>query len=308
MATSLNVNCGIASLAVNPIEQLDVAVNHSEKGPSPSFAVEIIEASNASSPEKRSALFDLFSEPAAAAVKLPEDTQPSCAPIPFCALPVSFTITTTGDDFTRQDDDEDDEECEGDSDDSDSEASSPFNAREAFDSEAGVDILDLAVSNSGKEDPNGQNEQHGQLSPARVVNDHDDLFSDFETGTTVMDLMSVNETQAPCPPPLHSSTTVMTRPPLPASRSEEMDMKGKIEALSLEMSHSVTEVIEEECEDPQGSDEADDDLPQRREEYIKLFMRADIVYSSPLTRAVQTALAAMCGHSALTKNKLVLYR
>jgi hypothetical protein len=52
----------------------------------------------------------------------------------------------------------------------------------------------------------------------------------------------------------------------------------------------------------------DDDLPQRREEYIRLFMRADIVYVSPLTRAVQTALAAMCGHQALTKNKLTLYR
>jgi hypothetical protein len=50
------------------------------------------------------------------------------------------------------------------------------------------------------------------------------------------------------------------------------------------------------------------DLPQRREEYIRLFMRADIVYVSPLTRAVQTALAAMCGHQALTKNKLTLYR
>jgi hypothetical protein len=52
----------------------------------------------------------------------------------------------------------------------------------------------------------------------------------------------------------------------------------------------------------------DIDLTQRREEYVRLFMRADVVYSSPLTRAVQTALAAMCGHSSLTKTKLTLYR
>jgi hypothetical protein len=52
----------------------------------------------------------------------------------------------------------------------------------------------------------------------------------------------------------------------------------------------------------------DDDLPRRREEYIRLFMRADIVYSSPLTRAVQTALAAMCGHTALEQNRLTLLR
>eukprot|EP00428_Durinskia_dybowskii_P076483 CAMPEP_0170355624 /NCGR_PEP_ID=MMETSP0117_2-20130122/741_1 /TAXON_ID=400756 /ORGANISM="Durinskia baltica, Strain CSIRO CS-38" /LENGTH=1335 /DNA_ID=CAMNT_0010609673 /DNA_START=108 /DNA_END=4115 /DNA_ORIENTATION=- len=50
------------------------------------------------------------------------------------------------------------------------------------------------------------------------------------------------------------------------------------------------------------------DLPQRREEYVRLFLHADIVYSSPLTRALQTALAAMCGHSALVKNPLTLYR
>jgi hypothetical protein len=55
---------------------------------------------------------------------------------------------------------------------------------------------------------------------------------------------------------------------------------------------------------------ADDgeDLPQRRAEYVRMFMRADSVYSSPLTRAVQTALAAMAGHGALKKNKLTLYR
>ena len=58
-------------------------------------------------------------------------------------------------------------------------------------------------------------------------------------------------------------------------------------------------------EDPQIEG---DDLPQRRKEYIKLFMRADIVYASPLTRALQTALASMCGHPALTKHKLTLYR
>jgi hypothetical protein len=59
-------------------------------------------------------------------------------------------------------------------------------------------------------------------------------------------------------------------------------------------------------EEDSGGD--DDDLPQRREEYIRLFMRADIVYVSPLTRAVQTALAAMCGHQALAQRKLTLYR
>lgn len=64
----------------------------------------------------------------------------------------------------------------------------------------------------------------------------------------------------------------------------------------------------ESCVSAETDSVEDDDLPQRREEYIKLFMRADIVYASPLTRALQTALAAMCGHSALTKNKLTLNR
>lgn len=288
LSTSLNVNCGIASLVVNPIEQLDVAV-HIEKGPSPSFLPENV----ANTPSKKSALFDLFSEANPAARSAEEDKLGNAPPSHH---PVSFTVTTN-------DNDDDDGE------DSDSEASSPFNATATFDSEAGDDILDLAISNSGKENENGSKsvkEKSGQLSPVRVVHNHDDLFNDFVPSCTE-DLMSTDKSPSFFPPPLHAST-LMTRPPLPTSRSEEFEPKGKLEPLSLEMSHSITEVIEEECDDPGESEEADDDLPQRREEYIKLFMRADIVYSSPLTRALQTALAAMCGHSALTKNKLVLYR
>jgi len=295
VATSLNVNCGIASLAVNPIEQLDVAVIHAEKGPSPSFEPESIETNNAASPAKKSALFDLFSEASVVPKPAEEMTQP-----PLCPVPVSFTLTTTDEDFAEVIDNV------GDDSDSDSGASSPFNAAETFESEAGdVDALDLAISTSGKEDES-ERDKNGQFSPARVVTDHDDLFSDFAP-TPAADLVTVQETQPPCPPAF-SVSLPMTRPPLPTARSEEFETNNKVEALSLEMSHSVTEVIEEECDDPGENDEADDDLPQRREEYIKLFMRADIVYSSPLTRALQTALAAMCGHSALTKNKLVLYR
>lgn len=298
VATSLNVNCGIASLAVNPIEQLDVAVIHAEKGPSPSFVPEGFDTNNASSPAKKSALFDLFSDVSAVTQPAEERTQP-----PLCPVPVSFTLTTADEDFTELDADA----CDVDDSDSDSGASSPFNAAETFESEAdAVDALDLAISTSGKEDESEMKDKNGQFSPARVVTDHDDLFSDFEA-TPAVDLRSVNETRPPCPPAF-SVSLPMTRPPLPTARSEEFETNNKIEALSLEMSHSVTEVIEEECDDPGENDEADDDLPQRREEYIKLFMRADIVYSSPLTRALQTALAAMCGHSALTKNKLVLYR
>ena len=50
------------------------------------------------------------------------------------------------------------------------------------------------------------------------------------------------------------------------------------------------------------------ELEQRRLIYIRLFLRADVVYSSPLTRAVQTALMALNGHHAFTKNNLCFYR
>ncbi len=300
LSTSLNANCGIASMAMNPIEQLDVTVVHSQKGPSPSFAPETFETNVACSPAKKSALFDLFSEIGAVTKPVEEITQS-----PFCPLPVSFALATAGEDVPRQDDNVREN---NDTDDSDSEASSPFNAAETFESEAtGADLLDLAISTSEKESAKDGKVQHGQLSPVRVVHNHDDLFSDFEATPAVKLVAAADEMQAPRPPPLYVSLP-MTRPPLPTTRVDELETSIKIEALSLEMSHSITEVIEEECADPGESDEEDDDLPQRREEYIKLFMRADIVYSSPLTRALQTALVAMCGHSALTKNKLVLYR
>lgn len=77
-------------------------------------------------------------------------------------------------------------------------------------------------------------------------------------------------------------------------------------ALSPEQIAEIESVTSTEVDLPPPPDDAD--LPQRREEYVRLFLRADIVYSSPLTRAVQTALAAMCGHPALANNKLILYR
>jgi len=48
-------------------------------------------------------------------------------------------------------------------------------------------------------------------------------------------------------------------------------------------------------------------LEQRREEYINLFMHADGVYSSPFTRALETAVVAMEDHPSLLANGLVLY-
>lgn len=39
-------------------------------------------------------------------------------------------------------------------------------------------------------------------------------------------------------------------------------------------------------------------VEQRRQEYMKLFLHADAIYSSPLTRALQTAILTMNGHPA----------
>eukprot|EP01033_Poteriospumella_lacustris_P001364 gene1364-995_t len=39
-------------------------------------------------------------------------------------------------------------------------------------------------------------------------------------------------------------------------------------------------------------------VEQRRQEYMKLFLHADAIYSSPLTRALQTAVLTMNGHPA----------
>jgi len=50
------------------------------------------------------------------------------------------------------------------------------------------------------------------------------------------------------------------------------------------------------------------ELEHRRLAFIRLFLRSDMVYTSPLTRAVQTALMAMYGHNAFVKSNLCFYR
>ena len=52
----------------------------------------------------------------------------------------------------------------------------------------------------------------------------------------------------------------------------------------------------------------EDAVDERRDGYIRLFMHADRVYSSPLTRAMQTALLSMEDHRAMNNNGLILYR
>ncbi len=52
----------------------------------------------------------------------------------------------------------------------------------------------------------------------------------------------------------------------------------------------------------------DEFFEQRRDEYINLFKHADRVYSSPLTRAIETAYVSMEGHPALAETGLTLYR
>lgn len=51
-----------------------------------------------------------------------------------------------------------------------------------------------------------------------------------------------------------------------------------------------------------------DEINQRRHEYMRLFLEADQVYSSPFTRAIETAYVSLWGHPALEKNCLTLYR
>jgi hypothetical protein len=47
---------------------------------------------------------------------------------------------------------------------------------------------------------------------------------------------------------------------------------------------------------------------KRRQEYIKLFLHADRIFSSPLTRALETAVLSMEGHRAAKASGITLYR
>ena len=284
------IAAGIAALSLSPLEQLDVTSPVPPAASGPSFAVENIEVSIETTQVRKSALFDLFGDVDSSAQLL---SGPPTAGSDQSPVPVTITITTTGAEYNVS---------------SDSEASTPYKSGpDSVGSEVDVNAHTPPASMAPRAPKATALMVEGiasprspQHSPARAVHDTDDLFADFGS-PPVADLMMVEETLSPFPPPLH----VAPPPYRSRAHSQEMDFRGKPAALSLEMTNPVAGMAE--C-DSDHSDEEDDDLPQRREEYIKLFMRADIVYASPLTRALQTALAAMCGHSALTKNKLTLNR
>jgi hypothetical protein len=159
-------------------------------------------------------------------------------------------------------------------------------------------------------------------SPARPVPPTFDLFEDFPI-TPVADFTEEADFFQRRSLASRSREGSLTDEPVPSGAMVPLAPEGTKELSHKESAQSVLSAgMAREVEDDDDSDSSsesateidtvssvdDDDLPQRREEYIRLFMRADIVYVSPLTRAVQTALAAMCGHQALTKNKLTLYR
>jgi len=158
--------------------------------------------------------------------------------------------------------------------------------------------------------------ERASLVPSFLDSDILDFTSDADPA------VPAKSTMPPLPPPPPSDsvdlldgfydmsvsvpTNTVTTPvaaSAPTSRSAAATATTAVTASAVGAAEDDGEVSDHE--DPQIEG---DDLPQRREEYIKLFMRADIVYASPLTRALQTALASMCGHPALTKHKLTLYR
>ncbi len=144
------------------------------------------------------------------------------------------------------------------------------------------------------------------------------LDSDILDFTSDADPAPATKSTVPLPPPPPSDSVDLLDGFYDMSVSVPTNTVTSPVAASVSTSRSATATaatasIAGAEDDGEVSDHEDpqiegDDLPQRREEYIKLFMRADIVYASPLTRALQTALASMCGHPALTKHKLTLYR
>lgn len=52
----------------------------------------------------------------------------------------------------------------------------------------------------------------------------------------------------------------------------------------------------------------DHNIEKRKKEYMRLFLHADRIYSSPLTRALETAVVSMEGHKALQTSGITLYR
>jgi phosphohistidine phosphatase SixA len=148
---------------------------------------------------------------------------------------------------------------------------------------------------------------------------HSRSSSAVPPSAAVANLLDLDD--APAPPPSSANLAQRPMPPIPVlpAVTDPFDLLDGYTDLTISSNSAGNanangngEAADDRSDggtDSGGEENGgDDDLPQRREEYVRLFMRADIVYVSPLTRAVQTALAAMCGHQALAQRKLTLYR
>jgi hypothetical protein len=105
--------------------------------------------------------------------------------------------------------------------------------------------------------------------------------------------------------PLSGNTTIGTSTTeggdlLPLPEGTEIDRKNRL-------SMSADELLEGLHNSKLQLQGKNENVEIRKKEYMKLFLHADAIYSSPLTRALETAVLSMDGHRALLASGISLY-
>jgi hypothetical protein len=180
----------------------------------------------------------------------------------------------------------------------------------------------LMCNNSASKDKmNNSNSKRGNSHSS--YNHHIDPFADYsvESSSSVEVIFGNAD---PCPDASSSSSSSSSAAlPLQMDYLTSVDYFNSIpdssNTATTASAYAANHVNDDDRDDRDDRDDHGDvetsdhqreriELEQRRLIYIRLFLRADVVYSSPLTRAVQTALMALNGHHAFTKNNLCFYR
>lgn len=167
------------------------------------------------------------------------------------------------------------------------------------------DVLRLSQCNNGVENlldfsstsPNSSVEFKNSSIPIKSGVEMDILINDFHA-----------ESNLPSPASSSDLVTMEEPPQVSATTSTAAFITNNLLPLLSNPSTSTSSSTTVSSVEPKAEEAESEAVLKRRAQYVEMFMHSDRVFSSPFTRAIQTALVSLQDHPSLTHQGIILYQ